>query len=204
MKCFNTAAVSAALFTLPLLAYSQAVQGPGSHEATRMVRARAELTRPLDAKKDGIGSAVQAKLRQKVMLTNGTELPNGTILVGQVTNDDMQVQGTSKLALRFDQARLKNGTTVPIKATIVGFFNPETTNDEGYPVEPGEQVPNSWNDGTLQVDQEGVVGGTDLHSRISSANSGVFVSTKKDNIKLREGSEIQFAIGPAVGLRQGT
>jgi hypothetical protein len=191
---FQTLAVALAL---PLFAYSQTPVA-GYREATRMVRARSELTRTLDARKDHSGSAVEAKLRQNLTLTNGTKLPTGTILVGEVTMDDMQQQGLSRLALRFNQARLKNGTTVPIKATIVGFFGPGANDYDGYPQEGGDQVPNSWTDGTLQVDQINVVGGVDLHSKISSANSGVFVSTKKDNVKLEKGSELQFAIGPGV------
>ncbi|MGC9222886.1 MAG: hypothetical protein ACP5E2_03120 [Terracidiphilus sp.] len=83
---------------------------------------------------------------------------------------------------------------MPIKATIVGIFGPADTSD--YPEEAGDQVPNSWTDGTLQVDQIGVLSDIDLHSKISSRNSGVLVSTKKDNFKLDEGSEIQFAIAP--------
>jgi hypothetical protein len=191
-------AIAVTLIAVPFLAYSQTPQAPirGEHEAMRMVPARAELMRPLDTKKDQAGSEVQVKLRQKVTLTNGTILPNGTMLLGMVTTDDMQVEGMSKLALRFDRARLENGAVVPVKATIVGFFGPGVNGSGSYPVAPGDQVPNSWNDGTLQLDQIDAAGGVDLHSRIASANSGVFVSTKKDDIKLSWGSEIQFAIGP--------
>ena len=42
-----------------------------------------------------------------------------------------------------------------------------------------------------------MVSGVDLHSKISSQNSGVFVSMKKNDVKLKAGSEIQFAIAPA-------
>ncbi len=165
-RCFNTLAVVTALLALPLIAYSQTSTGQnsqntsgftepvtGHREAMRMVPARAELLRPLDAKKDQSGSAVQAKLVQKVTLADGTELPNDTTLVGEVTVDDMQQQGISKIALRFNQARLKNGTAVPIKATIVGFFGPGAGGYHAYSVEAGDQVPNSWTDGTLQIDQ---------------------------------------------------
>jgi hypothetical protein len=191
----KTLAVTTTLLVLPLFAYSQTsppdAQAPiaGHREAVRMVPARAVLLRGLDAKDE-------AKLVQKVTLTNGTVLPNDTILAGEVTVDDLQQKGMSTLAIRFNQAHLKDGSVVPIKATIVGFYVPRGGGWHDYPVRPGDQVPNSWNDGSLQFDQIGVVGDVDLHSKISSANSGVFVSTKKDNIKLGEGSEIQFAIGP--------
>lgn len=204
---FKMLAVAATMLALPIFTYSQTAAGQdstagsgaqapaGHHEAMRMVPARAELMHPLDATKDHAGSAVQAKLVRKVTLTNGTELPNGTILVGTVTVDDMGQQGMSKLALRFNQAQLKDGTVVRIKATIVGFYGPGAVSSP-YPSEPGSDMSNGWTDGTLQVDQIDVLGGVDLHSRISSRNSGVFVSKKKDDFKLEDGSEIQFAIGP--------
>jgi hypothetical protein len=204
---FKMLAVAAAVLAFPIFTCSQASAGQasptvsgaqestGQHEAMRMVAVRAELMRPLDTQRDQVGSAVQAKLVQKATLSNGTELPSGTILAGKVTVDDMQDQGKSKLALRFDQAELKDGKTLPIKATIVGFYEPGSVSGDNF-AGSGDQVPNSWNDGTLQMDQIDALGGVDLHSKISSRNSGVFVSTKKDDFKLEEDSEIQFAIGP--------
>ncbi len=199
----QTLAFATAVLALPLFAYSQnsssqnsySTQGTqtpiaGHHEATQMKPARAVLVHTLDADKDHDGSSVAAKLDQKVTLDNGTQLPKGTMLLGKVAQDDMQEQGQVKLAVRFDQARLKDGSTVPVRATIVGLYG-------------GDQVPNDWTPETVQMDQENVASGVDLHSKISSQNSGVFVSTKKDDIKLRAGSEIQFAIGPAAN-RQST
>ena len=209
-RFFTILAVAAAVFVLPIYGYSQTstdqstpgmggMEAPAGHrEAMRMVPARAELLHSLNSTKDQAGSEVQAKLVQKVTLTDGTELPEGAILEGKITTDDMQQKGMSKLALRFIEAHLKNGTRVRIKATIVGFYGPGAVS-QSYPASAGDEVPSSWTDGTLQMDQIGVLGGVDLHSKISSRNSGVFVSTKKDKFKLDEGSEIQFAIGPGRG-----
>ncbi len=211
-------AFATAVLVLPLFAYaqnasnrsSQSTQGSQTpiaehHEAAEMNPARAVLVHTLDADKDHDGSSVQAKLDQKVTLDNGTKLPRGTMLLGKVAKDDMQEQGLVKLAVRFDQARLKDGSTVPVRATIVGLYGPDSgaadsTGDE----QTGAQVPNDWSAKTVQLDQENVVSGVDLHSKISSQNSGVFVSTKKDDIKLRAGSEIQFAIGPASNGQNST
>ncbi len=207
-------ALATAVLTLPLFAYSQNTTVPasqsmsqttpgaqasiaGADEATLMKPASALLVKTLDASKDQSGETVDAKLAGKVRLTNGTELPKGTMLLGKVTADDMQQQGMSKLALRFDQARLKDGTTVPIRATIVGFFSPQAEESEVGPTHYGPDVPNDWSAKTLQLDQENVVSGVDLHSKISSQNSGVFVSMKKNDVKLKAGSEIQLAIAPA-------
>ncbi len=173
----------------------------GRREAQRMVPANAELLHNLDAKDMHPGYAFKAKLSKDVKLDDGMKLDSGTILYGRVEQDDMQTQGMSKLALRFTRAELKDGKVVPIKATIVGIFKPQSTNFEGYPVAPGNQVPNSWNDGTLQVDQLNVMPGVDLHSSINSRNSGVFVSKTKDNVKLDTGSEIQLAVAGRGGNR---
>jgi hypothetical protein len=193
-------AFATAVLALPLFAYAQNATTQNftqddQHEATLMKPASASLVETLDAVKDQPGSTVSAKLQGKVNLSDGTELPKGTILLGKITADDMQQQGTKKLALRFDQARLKDGTTIPIRATIVGF----------YAANGGEiNAPsNDWTANTLQYDQEGVTSGVNLHSAIASRNSGVFVSTKKDDVKLQQGSDIQFAIARANGGQSG-
>ena len=166
----------------------------GQREAMRMVPAQAAIDRTLDSDKTKPGDPFRAKLVQKVQLDNGPELPAGTMLIGTVATDDMNEGGTSKLALRFTQADLKDGQIVPIKATIVGIYGPDNTDSNGYFTEAGEQMPNSWNDGTLQVDQMGIMSGVDLHSRISSKNSGVLVSKKKDDLKVSSDSEFALAI----------
>lgn len=203
MKGYRQAlAFATALLSFPIFAFSQnpnnqssmqSVQAPiaGYHEATLMKPVRATLVKNIDAAHDQSGQTVDAKLQSKVRLTNGTELPRGTLLLGKVTADDMQQQGRSKLALRFDEARLKDGTTVPIRATIVGFSRPED------PEHASAMTSNGWTAKTLQLDQEDVIPGVDLHSRIAGQNSGVFVATKKDDVKLRQGSEIEFAVAPA-------
>ncbi len=215
---YQTLAFATAALALPLFAYSQNASNqdsqstqalqtpiPGHHEATQMKPARAVLVHTLDADKDHDGSSIQAKLDQKVTLDNGTQLPKGTMLLGEVAKDDMQEQGLVKLAVRFDLARLKDGSTVPVRATILGLYGPDSVGIGSTPdQQTGDQLPDAWTPKTLQMDQENVVSGVDLHSKISSRNSGVFVSTKKDDIKLRAGSEIQFAIGPAANGQNST
>jgi hypothetical protein len=166
----------------------------GTHEAALMVPAQAYLVRDLDAKKDHSGESFEAKLSDSVQLKNGPELPKGTILTGVIENDDMQIHAQSKLALRITNAELKDGKVIPVKATIVGIDAPQSTNYEGFPVAPGGQAPNDWNKETLAVDQIGALHDVDLHSRISGKNSGVLDSTRNNNMKLREGTELELAI----------
>jgi hypothetical protein len=168
----------------------------GQQEAAEMVPAQAALVDNLDAKKVQPGGQFKAKLSGKVRLRNGLELPSGTMLIGSVATDDMQVAGTSKLALRFSQAQLKNGQVIPIKATIVGVL-PSESSDPEYgvtPIDAGDRAQTGWNNGTLQVDQIDALSGVDLHSKIASENSGVFAATRKNDVRLLKGSEIELAI----------
>jgi hypothetical protein len=155
-----------------------------------MVPAQVALENGLDARKAKPGEEFRARLDHTVHLKNGTELPHGTVLIGEVTTDDMQTKGNSRLALRFTKAELKDGKTIPLKATIVGVQPPDWDSPSGE--DQTYQLP--WSDHTLQVDQEGVLSGVDLHSRIASNNSGVFVTTKKDDVKLSAGSELTLAV----------
>jgi hypothetical protein len=169
-------------------------QSHGMREAMRMVPARAFLVHDLSADKDQVGSEFQAKLTNKVQLHNGPELPAGTILVGKIANDDMNVSGTSKLALRFTEAKLKDGQTVPIKATIVGVTHGASYQPDGFSAGASSTVPNNWNDGTLAVDETDAFPGLELKSKIASKNSGVFVAKDKKNMTIGTNRELDLAI----------
>lgn len=161
-------------------------------EATQMVPAQVALQKSLDAKKVKPGEQFQSSLTGKVHLKNGVELPSGTKLIGTVVTDNLQA-GNSTLALRFTQAETKDGKTIPIKAMIVGVNPPQ----EGPPVDTTTQPANTWNYNARQVDDVGVMSGIDLHSRINSDNSGMFVTTKKSDVKFAARSQFALAIAPA-------
>lgn len=203
--CLSLAALSL-VYVIPQLALAKtpgqsmatqdtAQQIAGKHEARMMVPTQAALIRAIDARKAMLGDTVRAKLSMKARLKNGTELPSGTILIGTVTADDLNMAGKAKLTLRFTDAKLKNGKVIPIKATIVGLFPPSGADGFDNTGAPGDQIANTWNDQTLQVDELEAVSGVDLHSRVASKNSGTLVSTRKKDIKLPAGSELALAIG---------
>lgn len=172
---------------------SQNSQQPmrGEREAMKMVPARATFVKTVESQKAQPGTAVRVKLDNDVQLDNGPKLPKGTFLDGQVVNDDSQ-PGNARLAIQFTQASLANGQMIPVKATIVGIYNTPTP-DNSAAYWAGITPPN-WNDGTLAVDQVDALPGIDLHSKIASQSSGVFVSTKKDDIKLSPGYSMTLAI----------
>ena len=168
-----------------------------------MVPAQVALKGTIDAKKAQPGTTFQTTLVAKVHLSNGTDLPAGTVLVGQIAADDMQTTGDTKLAMRFTAANLKNGQVVPIKATIVQFTKSEDVTGGGYVIAAGQS--DAW-DSNLKVDQKNVSNGVDFHSAATSGNSGVFVASKGKAVTLRTGSEFALAIsgtGPAAASTTG-
>jgi hypothetical protein len=203
MKIYcKTLALTAVISALSMPALAQSASGLGSQsiqasadsagasEAAQMVSALATLPRTLDADKDHLDSTFEVELSHKVTLSNGIVLPSHTVLNGRVTRDDMQAAGKSEFALRFDQARLKNGKTVPIKATIVDITRPSSSAD-------GYAASNDWTSQTLTIEQLNAISGVDLHSEIASNDSVVFVSTKRHDVKVPAGTELKLAIGPA-------
>ena len=165
-------------------------------EAAQMVPAIAQLPHTLDAEKNHLDSTFEAELESKITLSNGAILPSHTVLIGKVTRDQIQPTGSSEFALRFDQARLKDGKTVPIKATIIDIRRP--TSDTDY------AESNDWTSQTLTIEQLNAVSGADLHSQIGSNDSAVLVSTKKHEVKVPAGSQLQLAIGPATSASPST
>jgi hypothetical protein len=165
-------------------------------EAAQMVPAVAELPHALDADKEHLNSAFEAQLDSKITLSNGTILPAHTVLIGKVTRDEMHATGASEYAVRFDQAKLKDGKTLPIKATIVDITRPRSDTDYAES--------NNWTSQTLTVEQLNVVSGVDLHSQIAGNDSAVFVSTKKHEVKVPAGSQLKLAIAPATDASAAT
>ena len=150
-----------------------------------MVPARAIVANTIDSRTAKPGDQIEAKLSGTVHLKNGPELPRGTELIGTVAADDTNTNGTSRLALRFTQAHLKDGKTIPIKATIVSLYSADSSEGLDH---------HMWTANTLQIDQEHALSGVELHSKIADENSGVLVSKKKGDVKLPHGYGIALAI----------
>ena len=181
----SIASLSLAMLTPAFGQSSQDNQPTGDHEAQRMVLARAVFPHALDSSSVHTGDKFRTTLSRNVRLDNGVQLHKGDALVGEVVADDINVPGNARLAIRFTQVDPKKGQSIPIKATIIALHGPDQL-----------ATADSWSNGTLKIDQPGVMRGIDLHSRVASQNSGVFVSTDKDNIKIPGGSEVALAIAP--------
>jgi hypothetical protein len=80
----------------------------------------AQLTRPVDAKKNKPGDSVTAKTTENVKSDGQVVIPKGSKLVGHVTQAKARAKGESESALGivFDRAILKNGQEVPLNVAI--------------------------------------------------------------------------------------
>lgn len=162
----------------------------------QLVGAQARLINNVDSKDATQGQVITAVLTDNVKTADSTELHKGTLLIGKV--QDVQKSdnnGPSKLTVVFDQAKLKDGKTIPVKATLLGAFPAP----EGFDVDgsgsPVALLPQSIPD-SRQVDQEpGTLSHVAMHSAVQSDASGVFTSDDR-NIDLKRGTQLQFALAP--------
>jgi hypothetical protein len=193
LNTLTTLSVAAALTLVPSLSYA-AAKNVANTPAVNNIAGVVELTQSLDARKLTQGATVQTRLISTVHLPDGTKLPSGTLLTATVVNDSLQ-SGNVRLALRFTTARLKNGQTVAIKARIVAVSTDADSDGEPDDV----TVPNSLDAASTSEDVMDVVSGVNLHSQVSSANSGVFVSKTKADVKIPNGTQLELALAPGAG-----
>lgn len=68
-----------------------------------------------------VGDVVTAHLAAAVTLPNGTQLPKGSKLIGQITDVKVKAdkEGPSKLGLLFTRVVTKGGTEIAIQAAVV-------------------------------------------------------------------------------------
>jgi hypothetical protein len=182
---------------LSCLALAASVAAPIALTAqpVKMVQGEATLLDSIDGAKLQPGTAFHAKLIANVQLEGGPVLPMGTVLTGEIVAG--QPANPSKLALRFTTATLKNGTTLPIKATILERGDDESASINGFPSSSHYPAPNLIQDGAESFDQTGFVKGVDLHSDFASNDSATFTASPDKDIKIRKGSDIVIALAPA-------
>jgi hypothetical protein len=88
----------------------------------------AMLNAPIDSKKCKPGDAVTAHTTENVKADGKTVLPNGSKLVGHVTQATARAKGDSESALTitFDRAILKSGEKVPLNIAIQAMAAAQT------------------------------------------------------------------------------
>lgn len=109
----------------PAQAPSQARLAPG-------ITLRAELDKSIDAKKAKVGDPVVAKTMDDLL--SGTEVvaPKGSKIFGHIVEvTPHQGDSPSTLGIAFDKLMLRNGTEVPLIATIQAIGKPESNYASG-------------------------------------------------------------------------
>jgi len=177
-------------------AQSETSSSSNSTQAWRLTGTTVRLDRTVDARTAKQGDQVQAKIDDTVKAADGMQLPKGTQLMGTVTAVEPFQNGTaSSVSLRFDQARLKDGKTVPVKVTIIGAY----PRDENQLAVYGQQTMGSAPrhvPSQDRFDQEpGVLSKIAMTSRVSGHNSATFSDSKGD-LKLEAGTFFQVGIAP--------
>jgi len=86
---------------------------------------QAELTKPVDARKNKPGDEVVAKTTQDMKSEGKVVLPKGSRIVGKVTQAQARGKGQqeSQLGIAFDHAVLKDGTHIPMSLAIQAISN---------------------------------------------------------------------------------
>jgi len=89
----------------------------------------AELRSSVDSKKAKQGDAIEARVTEAIKANGKTILPEGTKLVGHVTQVFSKSKGDadSSLGLTFDKAILKSGEEVPLNVSIQALATPGAT-----------------------------------------------------------------------------
>lgn len=103
--------------------------GQAGQPATRTVQAtplKVELTKQVGSKHAKVGDMVMARTTSTATLSDGMKLPRGTKLMGKVTEVQAKSHAhhTSQLAFAFNQAVLKKGQAIPIRAVVTSVSVP--------------------------------------------------------------------------------
>ena len=85
-----------------------------------MTNVQTELTVTVDTRNAVVGQEVTARTRDAATLADGTALPKGTKLVGHVIQVAAQSkdQPVAMLAITFDRAQLKDGSSLALRSVI--------------------------------------------------------------------------------------
>jgi hypothetical protein len=110
----------------------EAAQKAGQVQAASV---SAELTKGLDSKKAKVGDEVDAKTTDEAKLPDGTALPKGTKLKGNVVDvkAKSKQENNSHMVISLNRAELKDGHEVPIRAAVTSMTAPAANTSAEMP-----------------------------------------------------------------------
>jgi hypothetical protein len=91
-----------------------------SPAAAQLKPVTGELVDKLDSKSAKQGDSVVVKTDENLQISQGTDIPRGSRLIGHITNVQPRGDGkeNSQIAIQFDRAELKSGQSLPIESVI--------------------------------------------------------------------------------------
>jgi len=110
----------------PMRQGASQASAPTQAKAIQAASLNAELTKSIDTKKAKTGDEVAAKTTADAKLPDGTDLPKGTKLVGNVVevSPKSKEQKNSHLVISLSHAVTKEGKEVPIHAAVTSMTGP--------------------------------------------------------------------------------
>lgn len=195
MKSFSSISRSAVLsLATVLLAAGPALAASTTAPSNglQLKSTNAKLNHTLNSNHVELGQRVTAHLTMDLRTADGVKLPRDTKLIGKVSRIQHGKNKWMSISLVFTKAQLKNGHTIPIKATLLGAMPP------AYGYGAADHFPDSSSliASNAAMDQEpGSLHHIALHSSVQSRNSGTFQS-KRGKIDLRAGTQLRIGIAP--------
>jgi len=168
-------------------------------QSWNLVGVDAQLQQGLNTKSARPGQTIEARLYRTVETASGTRLDRGTVLWGSVERvQALTYHGPAVLSLVFTKAQLRNGSTVPVKVTIIGAYPA----DEAQRMIDGDQtIPPSPRhiSNKASFDQEpGSLHSVSMYSAVQNSDSATF-RDKRGNLKLQDGTFLQIGIASRRG-----
>jgi len=117
----------------------QAAPADDQHHVIMMVNVMANVE---------TGDPVTARTTAATALSDGTQVPAGSILAGHIdTVTPSEKKSDATLVLTFDKLQIKNGKEIPIKATIVSVASTAPTfGSDDKPYDPSSYRPGTQGD----------------------------------------------------------
>lgn len=194
------AALATGMLTFAQPSYGQEqIRVPVNVQMTVVV---ANVEKGVDSKKAKPGDKFTAKVVTSTTLNDGTAVPAGSVLEGQVDSaTKSEHHGNATLVLTIDKLKLTNGNEIPVKAVIMQVSSFETAlgNGGGQNTGPFE---NSKTDSSMMNSSLGSQGsssgphpvpGLTVSNSQNEQNSGT-LTQERDNVSLSSENQLQVAV----------
>jgi len=201
----QTASLALLLASVSFVAAAQNPAPPaeGSSHVIMMVNLIANIEKTIDSKKAKAGDPVAAKTVAATKLSDGTDVPSGSILTGHIDNvTPSENKGDSTLTVTFDKLQIKNGKEIPVKATVVSVASTAPA-DDGKAYDPSSYRPgmlgdNKANGQNNQPQSTGPhpVEGLSVAGSPKEPTSGTFTQEKK-NLHMTSSTQLVVSVAAA-------